>query len=473
MGNKNRWSIYVKGLLTVLPFIIGFMGFINLQGVSWSWAAYYAIRLYGLNTDVAEINSLIEFARWTAPIVTATALLLVFKDIITAGKNRLRALKKGSCSVYGEGEDAELLLKNLGNSGIRGKLEKPVPSMHHVLLMEDHAKAMCFFDRNKKLFVKEGAAGENFSKGHCMLHICVKDISGMAIQHEHMTAFSMEENCSRLYWQKYGAKIGEKIALIGDAVLCDALLEQGLMVNIFSPDQQIAYHVWEPERRFEKLHLRTNEMTGMTGDTLCMHMSDWREELGLLGTMDRVILCGDMHGNLINGSILLDMVPNVNIHMYARQAESIKAFLNSDRVACFGQGEELLTREVIIKESLTHTAKQIHKHYKERYQGLPAWEGLSIFQRRSNMSAASFFPVIIKLKEEGVSLEVLTELEHIRWCRFYYMYNWQHGAMKDWNYRTHPSLVPYDELSREEKDKDKENVLLALSGDFSFWMQVQ
>lgn len=466
MRYKSKWLIYVKGLLTALPFIIGFIGFINLDGVSWSWAAYYALRLYGLNTDVSEINSLIEFARWTAPIVTASALLLIFKNLLVAGKNRIRAFKNDSCSVYGEGEDAELMLKNLGNSGIRGNLEKPVPSKHHILMLDDYEKVMEFFNRERKLFVLENALGDGFSKATCMLHVRVKDISGMAVQHNHMTAFSMEENCSMLYWKEYGVKQGEKIALIGDAVLCDALLEQGFLVNILSLNQKIAYHVWEPESRFEKLHLRTKEMIEMAGDLLYTYISDWRDELDLLGTMDRVILCGDMNSNLVNASILLEMVPNVNIHMYARQAESIKSFLNSDRVVCFGREEELLTREVIIKESLTYTAKQIHKHYSSKYQGLPSWEGLSTFQRRSNMVAASYFDVIRRLKEEGADLETLTELEHIRWCRFYYMYNWKYGSVKDWNCRTHPSLIPFNELSREEKDKDKENVLLALSKDF-------
>lgn len=82
------------------------------------------------------------------------------------------------------------------------------------------------------------------------------------------------------------------------------------------------------------------------------------------------------------------------------------------------------------------------------------------------MAAAGYFDVIKRLKVEGAELESLTELEHIRWCRFYYMYNWKYGAVKDWSCRTHPSLVPYSELSRNDKDKDKENVLLALSGDW-------
>ncbi len=44
--------------------------------------------------------------------------------------------------------------------------------------------------------------------------------------------------------------------------------------------------------------------------------------------------------------------------------------------------------------------------------------------------------------------------EHERWHRFYTLYNWRKGPEKDPVSRTHPCLVPYNELSREEQEKD-------------------
>lgn len=58
--------------------------------------------------------------------------------------------------------------------------------------------------------------------------------------------------------------------------------------------------------------------------------------------------------------------------------------------------------------------------------------------------------------------ETLAHLEHIRWCRYHYINNWQHGkpenGRKDKAKRIHADLVPYESLTEAEKDKDRENI---------------
>ena len=54
-------------------------------------------------------------------------------------------------------------------------------------------------------------------------------------------------------------------------------------------------------------------------------------------------------------------------------------------------------------------------------------------------------------------MELLDELEHIRWCRYHQFHNWrmgipENGARKDATLRIHKDLIPYDELMKEEKD---------------------
>ena len=54
-------------------------------------------------------------------------------------------------------------------------------------------------------------------------------------------------------------------------------------------------------------------------------------------------------------------------------------------------------------------------------------------------------------------MELLAELEHIRWCRYHQFHNWrmgipENGARKDAALRIHKDLIPYDELMKEEKD---------------------
>jgi hypothetical protein len=458
MKNSKKWLSLIKLLLMGAPLIMGFIGYLQIDGMDLLWAAYHAIRLYGFETDVDNTNLLIEVARWTAPIVTATTILMLFKNLMLTLNNKRKSLRKDSCSVYGEGDDVALMIKNLGADGVPGRVNQPFSTKYHIFLDDDYLSGLDFMNQYKEKF---SAKGEKTLQ----IHIKVKEMSGMILQQGQVMAFSMEENCSMVYWQKYSAKYKEKIAIIGERVLCNALLEQGLLVNIFSPTQEIAYHVWESEKSFKKQHLRLEELLKSTGDTLTFYEGNWADEMNLLMTMDRIILCSEPRDNLNIGVRLYQLLPKVNLHIYTRQKEHVNAFLKEDDVTCFGLREELLTREVIIKERLIETAKSIHQHYRDNYEGLPPWEELSIFQRLSNLSAANYFPVIKRLSEMGMSLEALTELEHIRWCRFYYMHNWQYGEKKDWSQRTHPSLIPFNALSEEEKDKDKENVKLALALD--------
>ena len=64
-------------------------------------------------------------------------------------------------------------------------------------------------------------------------------------------------------------------------------------------------------------------------------------------------------------------------------------------------------------------------------------------------------------------LERLAELEHIRWCRYHLLNNWQYGTPdngknKDAVRRIHTLLVPYAALPEAEKEKDRENIRVML-----------
>ena len=50
--------------------------------------------------------------------------------------------------------------------------------------------------------------------------------------------------------------------------------------------------------------------------------------------------------------------------------------------------------------------------------------------------------------------ELFEEMEHRRWMRFSQMSNWTYAQMRDNRQRRHPLLIPYEELSEEEKRKD-------------------
>ena len=108
-------------------------------------------------------------------------------------------------------------------------------------------------------------------------------------------------------------------------------------------------------------------------------------------------------------------------------------------------------------------------------------QGLALdgFLRYSNISAADYHEIRMQmLKEMGVpakweslsfqQAELLTQLEHIRWCRYHFLNNWrfgrpENGKRKDAVHRVHVDLVPYEDLTEEEKEMDRENIRCLLS----------
>jgi hypothetical protein len=69
-----------------------------------------------------------------------------------------------------------------------------------------------------------------------------------------------------------------------------------------------------------------------------------------------------------------------------------------------------------------------------------------------------------RLLAQGVSMETLAELEHIRWCRYHYIHNWKYGPATDSSKRIHNCLIPFSELSEEEKAKDAEAIKSKMPG---------
>jgi len=69
-----------------------------------------------------------------------------------------------------------------------------------------------------------------------------------------------------------------------------------------------------------------------------------------------------------------------------------------------------------------------------------------------------FKPVALHLNEEEI--ENMSRVEHLRWSWEKRLNGWRYGKIKDNIKKTHPGLIPYEELSESEKEKDRELVKL-------------
>ena len=266
------------------------------------------------------------------------------------------------------------------------------------------------------------------------------------------SAFS--ESCARQYWKSYPAEKSERIAIIGFGHAGEDILKFGLQINLIDPDQHFEYHIYGDGAAFRREH---TELDKMEPDEVIFHDDGLYEYADML-TFDRIIFCGGGAGNAMAVSKLLAAAPvRCPIHVYAPNGDVITNLFGPDRLECFGTAKENASAGMIFNEESMAAARRQHEFYYKQYGGTP-WEKLDAFKRYSNVSSSDYMHTITRLLKDGMPVDAVAELEHIRWNRYHYLNNWTYGPETDPARRIHKCLVPFAELSEEEKQKDIEAI---------------
>lgn len=151
---------------------------------------------------------------------------------------------------------------------------------------------------------------------------------------------------------------------------------------------------------------------------------------------------------------------------YPQLSESVRV-----NVFCLSRDGSPLNSFLLDDNWVEKAAMREHEAYlKEQSASKPTWfflnESLRDSNRRSVRHSLFKASILNLAKEDGMDLdktyEYLSQLEHKRWTREKALKGWSFGEKRNNTLKKHPSMVDYDLLSEHEKNKDRNNVKVAL-----------
>jgi hypothetical protein len=147
--------------------------------------------------------------------------------------------------------------------------------------------------------------------------------------------------------------------------------------------------------------------------------------------------------------------------------------------------DETITIDVVVHEALDVLARAMHNAYLNTQlangatlrsdASLIPWSKLPAHKKKANQHAAAHMDVKLRIanclamdldaKEpeavfppDDLMMELLAQLEHRRWMADKYLAGYSYGEVRDEDRMLHPDLVPWEELTEADKEKDRHDI---------------
>lgn len=461
--------IYIGYLsLFAVVYFLAVAGYM-LAGEPWYDAGYYAVQMFLVDfSPVDQMNPLIYVCRGLCPLMTATGLFALAKNLVKMISDHAISGLKTATAIYYDPDHMPELEKNFCHPVWMGdKVNRKI--MSHVLLFQQDTDNLMFYEKMRDK-IKAGSK----------VYIKLEEMDSSLLKESNVYYFNINEMIARVYWnqrnlQEYlkDGKLDMKIAIIGFDALGQKILNYGLMNNIYSLDQSIHYHVWGDSRLYRNL---LGDFDKMNGDTITYHDTDWKDELETLRQFDRIIITSEVDIELLQ--TLLYLGGTMQIDFYNPLGLELPKVYIENHMTGFGVQKEVLTEKNIKTDQLYREAKKINYNYEVKYNEAgnntwfrpdvekvmeEKWNELSGFLKGSNVACADYHKIRLLVMETfGMDIEnlnkeqeeMLAKMEHIRWSRFHFVNHWHWKETRDNKKRLHPLLVPYEQLADKEKQKD-------------------
>lgn len=437
-------------ILCIIPLIVGAIGYAE-SGEMIMDSLYASFALYFVNPVLDDYNGYIEFARWLAPLATATAILSALGAIWSNIICWFRCLSKDSVAVYSDEEIRIRFDKKVKPVYPGEKFKKLAKS--HIILFSSDQKSLKFYEDNREKFRKN------------LVYIGLRELeAGLIKEVGSAVLFDINGSTARMLWKEirlWGSR-KEDICIVvyGNSLLAQNILSYGLLLNLFSKNQKISYHVISEKSQFQIKH---PGLSLQNNDEIIYHSDLDQDTWHIVRAADVVIIA-----DAVSADTLQTFLVNADagrMYYYSPTAGDVGDYIAFRGPQAFGREEDILTDENIRRQKLVQAAIMLNEQYAAAYGGEKDWDKLSGFLKNSNISSADYNEIIADLLDT-VPEEELAELEHIRWCRFHYLNYWKegiptNGKNKDNEKRIHKDLIPYSELSDGEKEKDRQVVRAA------------
>lgn len=485
MEEKTNQKKILRTLLNafvIIPLLFGMYGFMVMEGESFADSLYRIILMFSMNYGEAPPNFCVEIARWTALAADAAIVVSAISFAREKACNFFKYCFGDSIAVYGpENEKKELLKQFKWHQRVDGG-NKFVMAHRYVLLNNEASNFDFYNEHRKKLCSKK-------------VYIRADSLWTRFINKDNVKIFSPEESAARLFWkskelwddaEKSPYRLADRhgheldIVLIGFGRLGAELIYWGMQNNIFFPDQRIRYHVFGDCTGFISTHTELEHIS----DKIFQHSEPWTDWVGFIEKADIVLVPEQKEQDALLKDLLFTTTRK-NIYVFAPKdslfAELKKTDGFDDRFIIFPWQEESYKWENIEKDLLFKSAMAVNDRYNSQVREAgnaelaKEWEELDAFTKYSNVSTADYDEIrrrIFKCRNMPIPetkdkiseplCEEMSELEHIRWCRYHYLNNWktmdriEGCSSKDKERRLHADLVDYKDLSDKSRDKDKE-----------------
>jgi len=158
--------------------------------------------------------------------------------------------------------------------------------------------------------------------------------------------------------------------------------------------------------------------------------------------------------------------------------------------------DQTISIDVIVNEALDVLARTLHNAYLNTQlarggqlrenASLTPWSQLPTHKKKANQHAAAHVDVKLRIANcvarnvddiepevvfppDDLIMELLAQLEHRRWMADKYLAGYSYGKVRDEDRMLHPDLIPWEQLSEADKEKDRDNIrqiprLLKLQG---------